>query len=751
MVPRLAASGRNPILRILLKPYDVLVAPFGDAFAWATIISKVQGSDEIGKITLSAGAFPAALEPGWPPLFDSLSTKMKCSADERAGVSAGRLRDALAAMAKESSGQTALAEIAKVVGWDEIIHTSYFNVPELGYMIASWIQNRTLPTFVPVDFKRLKTPGDNKRRQRQKSFALPAAFASFAAAASIALSLGCDIAYQSGVEPLTSWYQLEQIAERLKQRRIVAAANGAVIGNLVARLYSLNALLVDLTTTNFKNDISNRLYGVVKDTLDEDQRFHALQRVFFHLGYAKRHDDILRLLQDATAAFGYNSKKVEAILAISAELGYAKSGATSPSDLANIAEEITRVPDQSGKPQIAATLTFPFLVRHGRFQEADTLAGQLLTQVTTDPRQCHSMVRSIVREWTRSGQLNRALALVQECEDPPDDRYARMLEMVSELMSSGGEKNEKKAYDILLAIELKVGLFDELRGWSFDGIADLLAARGRVADAKAWLFRRIDLAKGFQSNWPRGVAIIFDTLKVADELVLRGDAAAAYDIKQHCIESVKTRNAEQADTIANRIEAKRIETGLALRVASVTKDTVRAEAQAALNDAETSVTRFQVAGDAAMAAMLYSVVGDVVETRQALEIAVSTLPKLQPANERPGVVREIGRIIEYMDASLAEKFSNMAASIADDQSSVNDRDEVLRDAPRGLARNKSLHAAKIAADRMITAERLLAIYSEIIDTTLSESVRHEFGFDLADDELPKTSNLSEDLPDANDQ
>ena len=127
LIPRLAKPPRSPLLRVLLTPYDWIMAPVGDTFAWAAVMAKLQGSDVLGNVMLSAGTAPSALAPGWPPLFPALATVMTTSADTRAGVSAGRLRDALVVSAKESSGKTAFAEIAKVIGWDELIHTSYFN------------------------------------------------------------------------------------------------------------------------------------------------------------------------------------------------------------------------------------------------------------------------------------------------------------------------------------------------------------------------------------------------------------------------------------------------------------------------------------------------------------------------------------------------------------------------------------------------------------------------------------------------
>ena len=104
-------------------------------------MGKVQGSDEIGRVMTAAGPAPAVLAPGWPPLFSDLSSSLRKSADERAGVSAGRLRDALAHAAKESSGQAGMIELAKVIGWDELIYTSYFNDPKLLSVIVAKTMN----------------------------------------------------------------------------------------------------------------------------------------------------------------------------------------------------------------------------------------------------------------------------------------------------------------------------------------------------------------------------------------------------------------------------------------------------------------------------------------------------------------------------------------------------------------------------------------------------------------------------------
>ena len=64
LIPRLAKPPRSPLLRVLLTPYDWIMAPVGDTFAWAAVMAKLQGSDVLGNVMLSAGTAPSALAPG---------------------------------------------------------------------------------------------------------------------------------------------------------------------------------------------------------------------------------------------------------------------------------------------------------------------------------------------------------------------------------------------------------------------------------------------------------------------------------------------------------------------------------------------------------------------------------------------------------------------------------------------------------------------------------------------------------------
>ena len=381
LVPRLARPPRSPFLRILLAPYDWLAAPIGDAFAWAAIMGKLQGSDQIGNVMMSAGTAPSALMPGWPPLFPSLAKLLKASADTHAGAAAGRLRDALANAAKQTSGRTALAEITGIIGWDELIHTSYFDAQQLGAVIAAKIADESVPADVPAGFTRLTSASGITRQYRHRSFRLAGASAAFVGALALLLGVAFHMAYRDAVEPLSDAFQISAIGDVFAQRRVMGAADGRAAGNLLARLYTADALPAGDATKPFSHHISRRIFGAVQTMPREEQRFAALQVVFFRLGAQGRDKDLRYLLADIPVALGgTRDDKFESILAISAELGYATGRKPPTPEVLSAADKILRVPDQSGTESLSTEVILPYLIRRNRLDQANELTKKIATK-----------------------------------------------------------------------------------------------------------------------------------------------------------------------------------------------------------------------------------------------------------------------------------------------------------------------------------------------------------------------------------
>src|ERR1700754_334345 len=516
LIPRMARPPRSLPLRVLLAPYDWLAALFGDAFAWTAIMAKLQGSDVIGNVMLSAGPAPSALAPGWPSLFPSLATLLKSSADARAGASAGRLRDALVAAAKDSSGAAALTEIAKIIGWDELIHTSYFGAQGLGELIARSIANGPLPAGVPADFKRLPSAWGANRRYRERSFRLAAASAALVGVLSLLLGVSFNATYGSSIEPLTDAFQVSTIAEVYDKRRILSAADGPMSGKLLFRLYSAGALPAGNSKKPFAHDLSRRVFGAVQGMPDEEQRFAALQVFFFYLGAQGRDRDLADLFSDMHVALDETrDDKFEAVLAISAELGYVAAGKPPTARVLSIGDKIMQVADLDRSSEVL----LPYLIRRNRMNEAKDLTHKLLLGSDKSQSNCYRRLFRLVVIWASQGEEAEAVSIARQC-DNEKDQYHLTLEAVAALARRGGDGDVGKAAALLRATEDKNPLLSSAAGWHIPGIATLLVRQNRPADARNYILN------GFKDIVADKVTGGFDgmpeVLSVADEMARRG-------------------------------------------------------------------------------------------------------------------------------------------------------------------------------------------------------------------------------------
>jgi hypothetical protein len=724
LVPRLGKQRENSLLGLLLKPYDLLVAPLADAFAWATIMGKAQGSDEIGKIMLSAGPCPSALDPGWPPLAEPLSAKIADAANLRAGASAGRLRDALAAAAKQRSGQGTLAELANVIGWDEIIHTSYFAAPELGSIVSARVRGQEMPRTVPASYV---------RQQRSHSWLMQTAFAVVTIVLSVILGLAVNTGYLTTIEPLTDRYQLERIAENLEQLTFTPQLEGDLLGRFIARLQAAEALPIPYpregTLKYLRNEISLQVYGALRKAESSAHVLIALQRVFFYLGFAGKESDIRGLLfSNPFLLVLQDDKRRLAMFAIAAELGYAKKKNAPPNWLVEVADEIIQSPTDYHQNELAKFVFF-YLVRRERYAEVDALLAEMMAPSPSSGLKsiCASYddLRPIVSILSDVAQTDRGLAVARGCHSQEASEVAYVV--IDRLMKLGRTDEASRTLSIIQNIQPHVS-----PRWEDEGVAELLVNQKRYEEAKEWIFRRINNGVEVHTGISKKYSLeplLRNSLDVGDLLTKAGRAELGRE--------VKTRVSDAAKKSTGRVFASEI--GLA--AGTLTRADLLEQASMLHNKKD--ATGQDILDVIALRRLAKA---SRNEMQEAFREALQTMVAPPSEDEKRYIAIGLVNFVSYMSDDELDDFASIAADTADEQPTVEHRDEVLSALVDILITRKSFRATRLAADRLIAAKSRALAYVKILDQHAGKQRAVDFGFHLADKDLPETLSLQDAFP-----
>lgn len=117
------------------KPVSFVLSRLLNATTWAQLRERGFGGDVQGERAVEARTIPVGCSRSCAPLPDDLASELSAASDAAAAKSIPRLRGAINAIAfaKGDSEQRALAEYFT---WNELIHTSYFDVPGVRRLIA---------------------------------------------------------------------------------------------------------------------------------------------------------------------------------------------------------------------------------------------------------------------------------------------------------------------------------------------------------------------------------------------------------------------------------------------------------------------------------------------------------------------------------------------------------------------------------------------------------------------------------------
>ena len=578
-----------------------------------------------------------------------------------------------------------------------------------------------MPAFVPEEFRPARPANDTGPRLRRRPLAQAVASAVFVVVLVAVLGFASLAAYRGAIEPLTDRYQLAAIAKVFGQKSVMGATKGRAAGLLLARLIAADAPPSTSSEKGYANQISREIYGAVDELPLHEQRFKALQIVFFLLGASGQDEALTALLQDLKLALdGTEDDLFEGVLADRAELGYATAGRKPPDELTRIADRIEQLPDQSDRLRFSAEVVLPRLIRNKRDDDARALALALkISAIRKEaPDGCVRGIAPLVAAFARAGEADAAIQLAASCSTE-EDRYRLTLEAISQLAQRGGQGSVAKASELLRAIESEKPLLaSEAVIWRYDGIARLLVAAGRIADAKQWLRLHLkDASIPGLDDYNRGV--YRDAEIAAGEMLRMGHKTDAREVFDDIVAAMQAALPESAN-LSQKITVEGDKVAFDVKTGSMTREQLAAQAEGILNSAAAAERPFEVAADAARAAALYEQAGQPDDVREALKLAIWDLPHLQPPSDRREIVAEVARMAGYLDLNLAESFADAAIAVADSEGEVAGRDKVLAVVPDVLARKSSLNAGRGIADKIVGAEDLLNGYATLVGVYLEK-------------------------------
>ena len=140
LLVQITATGISQLLSKLLNPVAV-----------DQIKAAGFGSDTDGDKAIGATDFPMWLPHGLPPLPEELSNEIEDVSDAAAAAAISKFRGALKNLSLAKEELEASDIFAHNLTWDELIHTTYFNVPRfrklVGYAIGQSGGFRPTPAF----------------------------------------------------------------------------------------------------------------------------------------------------------------------------------------------------------------------------------------------------------------------------------------------------------------------------------------------------------------------------------------------------------------------------------------------------------------------------------------------------------------------------------------------------------------------------------------------------------------------------
>jgi hypothetical protein len=145
-------------------------------------------------------------------------------------------------------------------------------------------------------------------------------------------------------------------------------------------------------------------------------------------------------------------------------------------------------------------------------------------------------------------------------------------------------------------------------------------------------------------------------------------------------------------------------------------------------------------------ALLYELLDEPEELRQSVDLALPKILQLQPEGEREKAVLNIASLAQHLDRGEIDRLEMVANATTDQQKDTRNGDTVLQAVAPVLVGEKSLHAGRLMAQRIVAVDPLVTTCANLIDVYLAK-LRPEYDVaKLLNDKLPRTIAMNTALP-----
>jgi hypothetical protein len=289
--PRIAPRRRDSaLLRIvpfLSVIWDGVLLRAADEFAWRQVTDRAQGADLANQVMVDVGRAPQPLEPGFGPLTPQIVDELTTAANAHSVAVVAKVRALLETGYSERNTETIVDRMGAVMTFQELIHTTYFDSPEVVKIIAEHVQAPSATGIhgsLPV-VARLADSAESRAKATPSARSAQEFVSAFAMLVLPALGLWLSIATvtQAVVVPYTLDYQLQSAKAFSTQIRIMAAGNGSKLAGLLLG-FEAKTLVADPV-------------AFIKNIPQSSHRRQAAMRLAYAYGRLGRIKDVQRLLE----------------------------------------------------------------------------------------------------------------------------------------------------------------------------------------------------------------------------------------------------------------------------------------------------------------------------------------------------------------------------------------------------------------------------------------------------------------------
>lgn len=125
------------ILKMVFYAIGTPLAAALNLIIWQSVRQGAWGDDQLKEVVLSAAAHPPEFSHRFEPLPDLVAAPLNTHSDQHAISTLNKVRQVLGMVAESgSAGPDIRSELTESLQWNELIHTSYFDVPAFADLVS---------------------------------------------------------------------------------------------------------------------------------------------------------------------------------------------------------------------------------------------------------------------------------------------------------------------------------------------------------------------------------------------------------------------------------------------------------------------------------------------------------------------------------------------------------------------------------------------------------------------------------------